>query len=127
MAETFAGPNIRYGGLKSPGVDCVRQLHSLPVPSFGPLLRCQRRGRVGADARPNWQERAPHLSIPAKRHAILYRQEERNHGQIHRSSLVHREYALLHQRRNDQIRAAKSAARRSIFDTVHRRGVSNAH
>jgi hypothetical protein len=28
----------------------------VPVPSFGPRLRCKRCGRLGADARPNWQE-----------------------------------------------------------------------
>ena len=31
----------------------------VPVPSFGPRLRCGRCGHLGADARPNWQERAP--------------------------------------------------------------------
>jgi hypothetical protein len=30
----------------------------VPVPSFGPRLRCERCGHLGADARPNWQERA---------------------------------------------------------------------
>jgi hypothetical protein len=30
----------------------------LPVPSFGPRLRCEVCGHCGADARPNWQERA---------------------------------------------------------------------
>jgi len=29
----------------------------LPVPSFGPRLRCERCGHLGADARPNWNER----------------------------------------------------------------------
>ena len=29
-----------------------------PVPWFGPRLRCERRGHLGADARPNWSERA---------------------------------------------------------------------
>jgi hypothetical protein len=28
----------------------------LPVPSFGPRLRCERCGHLGADARPNWNE-----------------------------------------------------------------------
>jgi hypothetical protein len=27
------------------------------VPSFGPRMRCQRCGVVGADVRPNWNER----------------------------------------------------------------------
>jgi hypothetical protein len=31
----------------------------VPVPSFGPRLRCERCGHLGADARPNWAERAP--------------------------------------------------------------------
>jgi len=31
----------------------------VPVPSFGPRLRCERCGHLGADVRPNWQERAP--------------------------------------------------------------------
>lgn len=31
----------------------------LPVPSFGPRLRCERCGHLSADARPNWNERAP--------------------------------------------------------------------
>jgi hypothetical protein len=29
----------------------------IPVPSFGPRMRCERCGHVGADARPNWSER----------------------------------------------------------------------
>jgi len=28
----------------------------LPVPSFGPRLRCEWCGHFGADARPNWNE-----------------------------------------------------------------------
>jgi hypothetical protein len=28
----------------------------LPVPSFGPRLRCERCGHLGADAWPNWNE-----------------------------------------------------------------------
>ena len=28
----------------------------VPVPSFGPRLRCERGGHLGADARPNWNE-----------------------------------------------------------------------
>jgi hypothetical protein len=31
----------------------------VPVPSFGPRLRCEICGHLGADARPNWQERSP--------------------------------------------------------------------
>ena len=29
---------------------------NVPVPSFGPRLRCERCGHLGADARPNWNE-----------------------------------------------------------------------
>ena len=29
----------------------------VPVPSLGPRMRCQRCGQLGADARPNWNER----------------------------------------------------------------------
>ena len=31
----------------------------LPVPSFGPRMVCSACGAIGADARPNWNERAP--------------------------------------------------------------------
>ena len=31
----------------------------LPVPSFGPRMVCTVCGAIGADARPNWNERAP--------------------------------------------------------------------
>jgi hypothetical protein len=27
----------------------------MPLPSFGPRLRCERCGHLGVDARPNWQ------------------------------------------------------------------------
>jgi len=30
----------------------------VPVPSFGPRMRCRKSGNLGADARPNWTERA---------------------------------------------------------------------
>jgi hypothetical protein len=29
----------------------------VPVPSFGPRMRCTKCGHLGADARPNWIER----------------------------------------------------------------------
>jgi hypothetical protein len=29
---------------------------NVPVPSFGPRLRCERCGHLCADARPNWSE-----------------------------------------------------------------------
>ena len=31
----------------------------LAVPSFGPRMVCSACGAIGADARPNWNERAP--------------------------------------------------------------------
>ena len=31
----------------------------VPVPSFGPRMVCTVCGAIGADARPNWNERAP--------------------------------------------------------------------
>jgi hypothetical protein len=40
-------------------VDVERFGDDVPVPSFGPRLRCERCGHLGADAHPNWQERAP--------------------------------------------------------------------
>jgi len=30
----------------------------VPVPAFGPRMVCMRCGAIGADARPNWNERA---------------------------------------------------------------------
>lgn len=40
-------------------VDVVRFGDDVAVTSFGPQLRCERCGHLGADARPNWSERAP--------------------------------------------------------------------
>ncbi len=40
-------------------VDVESYGDDVPVPWFGPRMRCERCGRLGADARPNWQERAP--------------------------------------------------------------------
>jgi len=31
----------------------------VPVPSFGPRMVCTACGAIGADVRPNWNERAP--------------------------------------------------------------------
>lgn len=39
-------------------VDVEQFGDDVPVP-FGPRLRCERCGHLGAGARPNWQERAP--------------------------------------------------------------------
>jgi len=33
----------------------------VPVPSFGPRMRCRKCGSLGADARPNWIERRDKL------------------------------------------------------------------
>jgi hypothetical protein len=35
----------------------------LPVPSFGPRLRCECCGHLGADVRPNWNEMHKHEPI----------------------------------------------------------------
>jgi hypothetical protein len=32
---------------------------NIPVPTFGPRMVCTVCGAIGADARPNWNERAP--------------------------------------------------------------------
>ncbi len=40
-------------------VDVERFGDDVPLPSLGPRLRCTMCGDLGADARPNWQERAP--------------------------------------------------------------------
>jgi hypothetical protein len=39
-------------------IDVERYADDVPVPRFGPRLRCQRCGHLGADARPNWSELA---------------------------------------------------------------------
>jgi hypothetical protein len=38
--------------------DVERYGDDVPVPWFGPYLRCERCGHLGADARPNWNERS---------------------------------------------------------------------
>jgi hypothetical protein len=65
--------NMRANGVRSLDVSCSLCHHRatlsadpwpdhLPVPSFGPRMVCTRCGIVGADARPNWQERPARLS-----------------------------------------------------------------
>jgi hypothetical protein len=62
--------NMRANGVRALAVSCLgRGCHhqcmldmsrfgdDVTVPSFGPRLRCERCGRVGADVRPNWSER----------------------------------------------------------------------
>jgi hypothetical protein len=64
--------NMRANGVRTIAVWCAaRDCHhhgvvdveqlgdDVPVLSLGPRMRCGRCGQLGADARPNWQERAP--------------------------------------------------------------------
>jgi hypothetical protein len=37
-------------------LDVTAYADDVPVPSFGRRLRCECRGHLGADARPNWNE-----------------------------------------------------------------------
>ena len=37
-------------------VNVERYGDNVPVPWFGPRMRCERCGHLGADARPNWSE-----------------------------------------------------------------------
>jgi hypothetical protein len=39
----------------------------VPVTSFGPRMRCKKCGNLGADARPNWIERADRLRGSVRR------------------------------------------------------------
>jgi len=61
--------NMRENGMRTLAVWCLgrccNHFHILdvsaypddvPVPSFGPRLRCDQCGHLGADARPNWNE-----------------------------------------------------------------------
>lgn len=40
-------------------LDVSKYADDVPVPAFGPRLRCEVCGHLGADVRPNWNERAP--------------------------------------------------------------------
>lgn len=64
--------NMRANGVRTIAASCsARDCHGagvveverlgddVPVPSLGARMRCSRCGNLGADARPNWQERAP--------------------------------------------------------------------
>jgi hypothetical protein len=64
--------NMRSLGLRSLFATCLACGHKtkvnvdawpddVPVPSFGPRMRCTKCGNRGADARPNWIERADRL------------------------------------------------------------------
>jgi hypothetical protein len=61
--------NMRQNGVRSLWVQCNQCRHTtvmnvdhlpgdLTVPSFGPRMVCTKCGTIGADARPNWQERS---------------------------------------------------------------------
>jgi hypothetical protein len=61
--------NMRQNGVRGLSVTCRHCDHKtevnvdawpddVPVPSFGPRMRCSQCGHLGADARPNWIERA---------------------------------------------------------------------
>jgi hypothetical protein len=62
--------NMRANGVRSLDVSCWLCHHRtilsaepwpdhVPVPAFGPRMVCTRCGIIGADARPNWPEKAP--------------------------------------------------------------------
>jgi len=71
--------NMRANGVKALAVSRVACHHSaivdvtncpdeVPVPMFGPRMVCTACGAIGADARPNWNERAPvNLFEPIRR------------------------------------------------------------
>jgi hypothetical protein len=64
--------NMRENGVRSLAIIC-KALHcyhqsildvssltgDVTVPSFGPRMACTACGAIGADVRPNWNERAP--------------------------------------------------------------------
>jgi len=53
--------NVRANGVYSLAVSCHPRHpwpNDAPVPTFGPRMVCTRLGIIGADARPNWKERA---------------------------------------------------------------------
>jgi hypothetical protein len=64
--------NMRSNGVRTLAVYCggsgcyhqailnvARFDDDVPVPTFGPRIVCTVCGAIGADARPNWNERAP--------------------------------------------------------------------
>jgi hypothetical protein len=70
--------NMRHNGVRSLSVTCLRCRHaaildvdsysdSVTVPSFSPRMVCTSCGAFDADARPNWNERAPPCLFNANR------------------------------------------------------------
>jgi hypothetical protein len=66
--------NMRENGVRSLSITCEvchREAllnvdafdDAVPVPAFGPRMVCTSCGIVGADARPNWQERTQRESL----------------------------------------------------------------
>jgi hypothetical protein len=64
--------NMRRNGVRGLFVTCLHCGHhtevnvdgwpdDVPVPSFGPRMWCSQCGNLGADARPNWKERADYM------------------------------------------------------------------
>jgi hypothetical protein len=69
--------NMRAQGVRSLSVTCELCHHAavlsveawpddVPVPSFGSRMVCTRCGIVGADVRPNWQERPKTESLTGR-------------------------------------------------------------
>jgi hypothetical protein len=69
--------NMRANGVRSLAVRCELCHHEAvlnvdayadeaTVPSFGPRMVCTICGIIGADARPNWQERPPQGSLTGR-------------------------------------------------------------
>jgi len=70
LSETMTLRNMRETGVRSPAITCgavwcnhqaVLDVNTFAddvvVPSFGPRMVCTVCGAIGADARPNWNER----------------------------------------------------------------------
>jgi hypothetical protein len=66
--EPMTLENMRHNGVRSLLIWCTNCHHEkimnvdhlagdLTVPSLGPRMTCAKCGTVGADVRPNWQER----------------------------------------------------------------------
>ena len=73
--------NMRRNGVRGLDVTCQHCGHHtevnvdahpdhVTVPSFGPRMRCTKCGHLGADARPNWKERADYMPGGARYQAL---------------------------------------------------------